>query len=428
MADPATLNRAARIVALATAREPLDAVLRRELTPRRDLSPDKRRAIAGAATAYFRWLGWLDAGASLQERIGAALELQTRFDAEPATIKEQALAACAVPPWIWEEIAFPGASAPERRPWLHQLQRDPALWIRARRAFVNALPKSLGECEPASLPPVGAGARSSVADRKPSPDLQRQAPPDWLSPLVPRLSTGFRYTGSRDLFLTTEFQEGQFEIQDLASQLVGNACAPEPGTTWWDACAGEGGKLLHLADLMDGKGLIWASDRSARRLRVLKERTARARVFNYRSVFWDGGPNPPTRTRFDGVLVDAPCSGVGTWQRHPQARWTASPTDVRELAARQLALLGNAAPSLKPGGRLVYAVCTLTRSETTAIADAFTASHPDFEPAPVFAGVPPSSVPQSSVPASSVPPSSLTLWPQDLNANGMFIAVWRRKL
>jgi 16S rRNA (cytosine967-C5)-methyltransferase len=241
-----------------------------------------------------------------------------------------------------------------------------------------------------------------------------------------------------DLFLTAPFQQGQFEIQDLASQLVGHACAPAAGETWWDACAGEGGKTLHLADLMQNKGLIWASDRSVRRIDVLKKRAARAEVFNYRTVPWNGGPQPPTKTRFDGVLVDAPCSGVGTWQRHPHARWTVSPADIRELAGIQQQMLEHVAGSVKPGGRLVYSVCTLTRAETTNVVLQFSAAHPEFVPAPVFpeaAGRQAEARRQESegrkplaLDSGLCPPTSISLWPHELNANGMFIAVWRRQV
>jgi 16S rRNA (cytosine967-C5)-methyltransferase len=167
---------------------------------------------------------------------------------------------------------------------------------------------------------------------------------------------------------------------------------------------------MHLADLMQNKGMLWASDRSARRLAKLKERAARAKVFNYRAAEWDGEAKLPTKTKFDGVLVDAPCSGIGTWQRNPHARWTVSPNDVRELAVVQARLLENVAGSLKPGGKLVYAVCTLTRAETSAIAEAFTAAHPEFAVLPVLGS-----------------PGAALLWPQEINANGMFIAAWRKK-
>jgi 16S rRNA (cytosine967-C5)-methyltransferase len=402
MSSSATLNRAARLLALITPRDPAGTVLRRELTARRDLAPAERRAIVRTVMAYFRWLGWLDIAAPAQRRIAAALALQTRFETSPAAIKPEALAARAVPEWLAAEMATIPAA------WLRSLQCEPALWIRVRRQFVESVPRELGDCSAAS----------------------------WPSTFDFRLPTAFRYNGPRDLFLTEAFQQGRFEIQDLASQLVGCACAPHPGETWWDACAGEGGKLLHLADLMQNKGLIWASDRSARRLQVLKKRAARAAVFNFRALPWNGGPQPPTKTRFDGILVDAPCSGVGTWQRHPHARWTVSPADVRELAAVQRQLLNRIAGSLKPGGRLVYSVCTLTRSETTDVVAGFSAAHPELQRVAVF----PAARSQSSEITSQVQnpgqapvspddslQTSVTLWPQQFNANGMFLAAWKRR-
>ena len=190
------------------------------------------------------------------------------------------------------------------------------------------------------------------------------------------------YTGAQDLFRTAEFHSGEFELQDLSSQAVGFICNPQQGETWWDACAGEGGKTLLLSELMENKGLIWASDRASWRLKFLKRRAARSRAFNYRTAPWDGSSRLPTKTKFNGVLVDAPCTGIGTWHRNPHARWTTTQQDVIELSQLQCQLLGNVATSLKPGGKLVYSVCTLTRSETAAVADAFERARPDFEPLP----------------------------------------------
>jgi 16S rRNA (cytosine967-C5)-methyltransferase len=401
MSASSTVNRAARILGLITPRDPADAVLRRELTPRRDLPPTERRAIVRAISAYFRWLGWLDPDFPAPRRVETALEFQGRFDANPAAIKPEALAARAVPEWLAAEMD----TVPVE--WLRQLQRDPALWIRARQKFVASLPSALGDCEPAPVAHVSGSVSPAAA------------------------ATAFRYSGTQDLFLTEPFQQGQFEIQDLASQLVGHACAPTAGETWWDAFAGEGGKTLHLADLMQNKGLIWASDRSVRRIEVLKKRAARAGVFNYRAVLWNGGPKLPTRTRFDGILVDAPCSGVGTWQRHPHARWTVSPADVRELAGVQQQALEHVAGSVKPGGRLIYSVCTLTRAETTAIASGFSAMHPEFAPIPVFPSSGPGKTgatePTPALAADIASANSVFLWPHELNSNGMFIAAWRRQ-
>jgi 16S rRNA (cytosine967-C5)-methyltransferase len=143
-------------------------------------------------------------------------------------------------------------------------------------------------------------------------------------------------------------------------------------------------------------------------LKKLKQRAARVGAFNYRTAVWDGGPKPPTKTRFNGVLIDAPCSGLGTWQRNPQARWTTTPQDVAELADVQLKLLRHAAPSVKPGGRLVYAVCTLTRRETTELATRFERNVPGCE--------------RVEAPETR----NGFLLPELTRGNGMYIVVWKR--
>ncbi len=407
MSETKFINNAARILKLVQTGTPADQALRESLTQNRHYTaPMERREISRAVFAYFRWWRWLDPKESLQKQLGAALVLRERFEKNPLSLKAEALAARAVPDWVKSEMTTVPAD------WLRQLQRDPTLWIRTKQGLEAKVTTNLTQC----LPPAGS----------------------QLSTLSSPLSA-FRYSGITDLYRTDAFQAGEFEIQDLASQLVGHACAPQPGETWWDACAGEGGKTMHLSDLMQNKGLLWASDRSARRLTKLKERAARAQVFNFRVAPWEGGVQLPTKTKFDGVLVDAPCSGLGTWQRNPHARWTTTPKDINELAVVQQTLLKHIAPSLKPGGRLVYAVCTLSRSETTAVAEAFTAAHPEFAPTPVFNSQPHAAPkpgeggstlsPQLSIPSSqlSTRDSQLFLWPHELNANGMFIAAWKKR-
>jgi 16S rRNA (cytosine967-C5)-methyltransferase len=370
-------NHAARVLQSVRPGRPADGALRDYLSGRRTLGAVGKRSVSRAVFAYYRWLRWLSPSDSLQKQVLAAQELQARFDREPAAIKAEALAARAVPSWLAGEMELSPA-------YLRQLQREPALWIRAKAAQAAAVAKALGNCAPPILP-----------EGFPAPE---------------RLAA-FRYVGTADLHRTPQFQAGTFEIQDLASQLVGLACDPQPGETWWDACAGEGGKSLHLSDLMGNKGLIWTTDRSVRRLAILKKRASRAGMFNYRSAVWTGVGPAPFKTKCDGVLVDAPCSGVGTWQRNPHARWTMTGEDVTELAGVQDVLLARAASSVKVGGRLVYSVCTLTRREA-AVADRFAAAHHDFEPLPLTIGT-----------GSA---ARVTLRPEELNANGMFLAAWKR--
>jgi len=366
MSDSAIFNRAARVIASIGPDHTADAALRDYLAVHRRSSPAEKRALSRAVFSYHRWFTWLDLGQSFQTQLATAVYLQDRFDRDPTLVKAQALAARAIPAWIKDEVAF----TPED---LRTLQTPPVLWLRARAADA-------------------ANVSEKLAAK--APDANRPA--------------ALVYNGFRDLYKVEEFQSGQFEIQDLGSQLVGEACAAQPGETWWDACAGEGGKTLHLADQMQNKGMIWASDRNVRRLKRLKQRLARAETFNTRIENWDGSANLPTKTKFDGILLDAPCSGVGTWRRNPHARWTTTATDVAELAEIQLNLLNHIAGSLKPGGRLIYAVCTITKSETTAVADAFTAAHPELAPLSLL-----DRGPQTILPLS------------EFNANAMFLAGWQ---
>jgi len=264
------------------------------------------------------------------------------------------------------------------------LQAEPKLWLRTKRGQGGAVANRLGDCRI-----FGSGHLSDVLE----------------------------YGGRRDLFLTEEFHRGQFELQDLSSQAVGPICAPEPGQTWWDACAGEGGKLLHLSELMQNRGLIWASDRSSWRLQKLKRRAARAQVFNYRTALWNGGAKLPTKTKFDGVLLDAPCSGSGTWQRNPDGRWTTKPEALEELSEIQNQLLANVVPSIKPGGKVVYAVCSLMRSETTVVAQTFQERFDNFEPLEF----------PNPLELDSSRRAQLAFQPNTFGGNGMFVAAWRRK-
>ncbi len=342
----------------------------RDLLETSPLDEFKRREVSRLVMIYFRWRGWIDSNQRFGRQLVAALDLHNQFSRNPRGFGDLDRA---VPEWAHAAATLP----PET---LAQFQREPLLWIRTRR---DAALK-LGECEPA---PVGVGPKGA------------------------RLSAWI-YRGRDDLYRSDAFRAGELEIQDLASQLVSHVCAPKSGEIWWDACAGEGGKALHLAGMMEGKGLVWATDRSLRRIARCKQRAARAGVFNIRLQPWEGTGLPARGFKADGVLVDAPCSGVGTWQRNPHARWTTTPEDVRELAAAQRKLLAAVAPAVKSGGRLIYAVCTLTRVETTDVCDAFEAAHPDFVPMPLgFADQ----------------TARHTLWPHELNANGMFIAGWRRK-
>ncbi len=366
---------AVEVIRTASRDKPADQALREVLKAMRALPPFDAAEVSRTVFNYYRWHGWLRDERTVDARMRLARRLAERSRAN--TIPYAELRAKAVPAWTSEVLDVSDD-------WVKSLQKEPTLWLRAKQGMSAALLQSLPGADPSDA---------------------------WPDALV--------YAGETDLFKTPEFHAGEFEIQDIASQAVGWLCDPKPGETWWDTCAGEGGKLLHLSDLMQNKGLIWASDRAEWRLQKLKRRTARAKAFNYRAAQWDGGAKLPTKTKFDGILVDAPCSGLGTWQRNPHARWTTTVNDVRELAEVQKRLLTNAAGSLKPGGKLIFAVCTLTRPETTEVVEHFNTTQTEFEPLPLPA------LNANGRDFGSTP--TVTLWPQDLSGNGMFIAGWRRK-
>lgn len=345
---------------------PADGVLRRVLKEHRSLTQPQAREVAEAVFAYYRWRGWMNADYPLSQQIVYAGKLQADFISGDRPISDDNLNSRTVPAWVRKEMKV-------TLPWLRSLQSPPKLWLR---------------CKP--------GSRERV-----SANLEFCETPEGLADAL-------IYTGTKDLFNSPGFKAGDFELQDINSQRIGLIANPQPGETWWDACAGEGGKLMHLSQLMKNKGLIWASDRADWRLKKLKQRAGRGGVFNYRTVVWDGGERPPTKTKFDGILIDAPCSGLGTWQRNPHARWTTTQEDILELGEVQLNLLKRALPSLKPGGRLVYAVCTLTRFETISVVERFEKSCPGLK----------------RLPAEGT--ESGFLWPQKTGGNGMFVAVWRK--
>ena len=267
-------------------------------------------------------------------------------------------------------------------------------------------------------------------------------------------------------------------VQDLASQVVGLLCAPQPGERWWDVCAGAGGKTLHLAAQMQNRGALLATDVRAGALRELEKRAAEAGVSIVRTrrigdegrdkrgecrgasvegrdicdlrfmiddlkehdavLATDGrqlagqgshiglgpsrhekrptrDPGHETRDTFDGVLVDAPCSGIGTWNRNPDMRWRTDAADVAAKAALQADILERASRSVRPGGALIFAVCTVTAAETSGVTETFSRAHPEFV-------------------AETVPhpltgeelQGTFFIWPWQGPCDGMFAARWRR--
>jgi 16S rRNA (cytosine967-C5)-methyltransferase len=207
----------------------------------------------------------------------------------------------------------------------------------------------------------------------------------------------------------------RIEIQDLASQVTSIVCEPKAGQHWWDACAGSGGKALHLATQIGNSGSILATDIRPTILGSLDRRLAETGIRTIKSAVWDGAQDAPPAGPFDGILLDAPCSGMGTWHRNPDARWRLKESRVTELSALQSHLLKSCAGQLKNGGILVYATCTLPSLENESVISSFLKTEPSFQLTPFINPL-----------TGGTCNGTLLINPWDGPCNGMYIAKLKR--
>ena len=232
----------------------------------------------------------------------------------------------------------------------------------------------------------------------PAPVLAEFAARNWPVRPAPVLANALEVLAEADLTTSDAYARGLIEIQDLGSQLLLAQLDPAPTGQWLDACAGAGGKTLQLARLLGTSGRVDAHDIRPQALDELGTRAARARIANIRIL-----SAKPSGT-YDGVLIDAPCSGTGTWRRAPHLKWCTTARTVADAAVVQRSLLELYAPLVRPGGLLVYATCSLSRVENDDVVAAFLSARPEFTP---------------SSPAR-------TLLPSDFNTDGYFVAPLRR--
>ena len=391
---------------------PADRVLARFFKDHRELGSRDRRFLSASFFSTFRWLGWTKPlGLSLLDTIALSAHLD-QTEIHPAlqskkwpvlggkTLDEKISALAEIfqglePPASGPadflqtlektSLIFPGfgksVELPEGKEELfyETLQTRPPTWLRLRN---EAFKKALTDAEiPFEEHSQISGALSIPAGRS----------------------------------LGALGSSGQFEVQDIASQAVGVVAAPEPGSDWWDACAGAGGKALQLADTIGRDGNVFATDVRPDALANCKKRARTDGIRNIRLQEHDLAKDDPFTKEFDGVLVDAPCSGWGTWSRNPDARWRTDPRDPSQKRNLQLRMLRNAAQCVKPGGVLVYAVCTFTQEETIEVLDGFLKEQPGFS-------LDPFAHPLSGEPTDG----SIQIWPWDGPGDAMFIARLKR--
>jgi 16S rRNA (cytosine967-C5)-methyltransferase len=235
---------------------------------------------------------------------------------------------------------------------------------------------------------------------------------------------GLRIDGRRPVTSGPAFQSGLVEIQDEGSQLIAALTGAKPGMRVVDWCAGAGGKTLALAAMMANRGQIVACDVSASRLDGAVRRLRRAGVNNVERHLVETGDKWAKRREgaFDRVLIDAPCTGTGTWRRNPDARHRLTERDLLELTRKQSSIMDTASALVRPGGRLIYATCSLLREENEGQVSGFLLRHPDFALVPLdrswpFEGPPPE---------GERPGDLLSLTPARHGTDGFFAAVLER--
>ncbi len=245
---------------------------------------------------------------------------------------------------------------------------------------------------------------------------------------TPYSPLGLRIDGKPALHKLDVFMRGDVEVQDEGSQLLALMVGAKRGEMVMDFCAGAGGKTLALGAEMRNTGRLYAFDTSGHRLASLKPRLARSglsNVFPAQIAHERDERIKRLAGKLDRVLVDAPCSGLGTLRRNPDLKWRQTPQSVAELQVKQAAILASAARLVKPGGRLVYATCSLLEVENEGIAEAFTAAHDSsFSVMPALDAL---SRAQVGDAATLVRGNYLRLWPHRHATDGFFAAVWERK-
>ncbi len=353
---------------------PADAVLSRHFRENRELGHRDRGFIAETVYSVLRRLRWL-----------------RRLAGDDATPRKLLLA------WFargegWPMRNFEGLASATERDWVASVKAaslsegtlaeraDLPDWLAERllgsfdEAGVLALAQGLNRAAPLDL-------RANVLKMDRDTLLARlredgiAAEPGALSPQAVRL------VGKPALQKHPLFLNGSFEVQDEGSQLLALLVQPKRGELVIDFCAGAGGKTLQLGAMMRSTGRLYAFDVSEKRLAKLKPRLARSGLSNVHPVLIAHENDAKVKRmagKADRVLVDAPCTGLGTLRRNPDLKWRQSPASVDEMVVKQGAILAAAARLVRPGGRLVYATCSLLIEENDAVVDAFLVAHPQF--------------------------------------------------
>jgi 16S rRNA (cytosine967-C5)-methyltransferase len=398
----------------------LEAVIRRQTR----LYSNERRSVAESLYGVVRWQGqleWILGGRpSLAAIYAAWLSRHGGLSVEGAErrtgVPRGTLSALAGAERRMAALADPAnrlAAEESLPPWLAR-QFVAELGMDEARSLAKAMNRRAPLTVRANLLKT---TRPALAERLAEEGLSAEPTP--LSPW------GLSLAGHANAFSLSSFREGLFEVQDEGSQLVALACGARPGMKVVDGCAGAGGKSLALAAEMHNRGEILALDVDGERLGEARRRARRDGVHNLRTQVIPLGPEAdealrPSEGRADLVLVDAPCSGLGTLRRKPDARWRLEPDALERFAATQRELLLRFVRLLSPGGRLVYATCSLARAENEEVA-AFAASLPGLHPFPLSR-----TLGEELARQVGADGHVLNLWPHRHGTDGFFVAAFER--
>jgi 16S rRNA (cytosine967-C5)-methyltransferase len=341
--------------------------------------------------------------------------------------------------WQGSDTFLRGALGPQEQQWLAQVQAVDVESLPEKLRhnlpdwLAGALQAQLGE--PEFWPLVRALEASAPLDLRVNTvkakrdDVQRALAESGIgAEITPFSPWGLRVPGKPALSKLALFTGGSIEVQDEGSQLLALITDAKRGEMVVDFCAGAGGKTLALGASMRNTGRLYAFDVSGHRLEALKPRLARSGLSNVHPAQIAHERDDRIKRlagKIDRVLVDAPCSGLGTLRRNPDLKWRQSPKAVEELQVKQQAILSSAARLLKPGGRLVYATCSLLEAENEAVVAAFNeAQGRDFSPVPMLELLQGLKVARA---AEIVNGDFLRLWTHRHQTDGFFAAVWQRR-
>ena len=423
MHPKALLDACAELVKLTlTFEHPADAVVSRYFRDNRQLGPRERATLAETAFAVLRkkllFESLARSGSGPRERRLAILGFHGPRDFLKAALSPQEIS------WLEQCDAVKPEELME--PHRHNL---PAWLVEPLKAQLGedfwALAQSMEEGAPLDLR-VNALKDKRAEVQKELAKAGIQAQPTPFSPW------GLRIEGKPALTKLDAFTRGAIEVQDEGSQLLALLLDAKRGEMVVDFCAGAGGKTLAIGASMRSTGRLYAFDVSGHRLEALKPRMARSGLSNVHPAAIAHERDERVKRlsgKIDRVLVDAPCSGLGTLRRNPDLKWRQSQQAIAELTVKQASILDSAARLVKSGGRLVYATCSILPEENEAIAEAFAAAHPDFVPLEAAEVLEQLKVAAAAGLCSGGPTGGryLRLWPHLHQTDGFFAAVWVRK-